>query len=104
MRNGIVDMQNVELINLRHFRHARGQRQVIRRIFKQGVLRDCYLVKKNVRMVRAQADGLLVGNKVDLVSAGSKLNSQLRANHAAATVSWVACDSDFHAYLAFGPW
>src|SRR5262249_36882810 len=98
----IVDMQNVELIDFRHFRHPRGQRQVIRRILKQGVLRDRYLVKENVRMVCAQADGLLVGNKVDLVPASGKLNSKLRADDAAATVSWVACDSDFHAYLAFG--
>ena len=98
MGNRVMDMQDVEVVYLRHLSHAGGQRQVIRRIFKQGVQRDGDLMKQDARVVGIQPDGLLVGDEMDLMPAVGKLNSQLRADHATATVSWITGDSDFQKF------
>ncbi len=48
MRNGVVHVQQIEIVNLRHLGHARRQRQIVGRIFEQRILRHFDLVKVNV--------------------------------------------------------
>jgi hypothetical protein len=50
---------------------------------------------KNLRMLRIEPDRRLIGDEMDFVASGSELNSQLCADHATATVSWITGDSYF---------
>src|SRR5262249_23806994 len=96
-----MNMQDVQVVNLRYLRHARGQREIVRRILEQRILRYSNFVEKNLGVAGVQSDGLLVSDEMDFMPAGSQLNAQLRSHHSAATVGWVACNPDFHAVLAF---
>jgi PBP1b-binding outer membrane lipoprotein LpoB len=53
-------------------------------------------MKHDVRMTAIQAERLLVGNKMHLMSTGSKFNAQLSTHHAAATVGWITRNANFH--------
>ena len=98
MRNGVMHVQDVEVIDLRHLRHARGQRQIVRRIFEQRILRNRNFMKQDVRMIAIQPDGLLVGNKMHLMSPGSKFNAQLRPDHPAASAGRIISNANFHTF------
>jgi hypothetical protein len=71
MRNGIVYVQHVQTVGFAHFRHARRQRQAIRRILEQRVGGDFHFVIVNPRRARIQPDGIGVADEMHLVSAGS---------------------------------
>ncbi len=96
MGNGIVDVQQIEIVDFRHLGHARGQRQVIRRIVKQRIMRDLYLVIENVGLRSLQPERLRIGDEMNFVSALRQLNSQFRCNHTAATVGGITGNTDFH--------
>ena len=69
MRDGVVDVQQVEVVALRHLGHARRQRQAVRRVLEQRVVGDLDLVIVDARRVRIQPDRVGVGDEVDLVAA-----------------------------------
>ena len=50
MRNGIVHVQQIEVVKLGHLRHPRRQRQIVRRIFEQRITGDFHFVIVNVGM------------------------------------------------------
>ena len=69
MRNGVVDMQQIERVELRDLRHARGQRQIVGRVLEERVVVDIDLVEVDVGLASAQAKRQRGGDEVDLVSA-----------------------------------
>ncbi len=97
MRNRIVHVQKIESVKLRHFRHARGQRQIVRRIVEQRITGDVHFVIVNVGMQFGQPDGLGVGNEMDFVPALRQFQTQFGGHHAAAAVGGIAGDPDLHA-------
>src|SRR5580700_9353887 len=93
---GVVHVLKVESIELRDFRHARGQRQIVRRIFEQGISRNIHLVIVNIGMKFSQADRLGIRNEMDLVSTLGQFNPELSGNDSATSVGWIAGDSNLH--------
>ncbi len=69
MRDRIVDVKQVEIIQLRNFGHARGQRQVVGRVIEKRITRDLDLVIVNVWFRSTEPDGLGVGNEMNVVPA-----------------------------------
>src|SRR5581483_1032920 len=95
MRDGVMHVQQVEPVNLRHLGHARGQRQIVGRVVEQRIVRDLDLVKEDVRL-RLQPEWLRVGDEVHLMTALRKFDPQLGGHHPAAAVSGIARDPDLH--------
>ncbi len=58
VRNRIVHVQQVELVKLGDFGHPRGQRQIVRRIFKQWIAGDLDLVVVNIGFGSSQSNRL----------------------------------------------
>jgi hypothetical protein len=56
-------------------------------------------VKENLRLLRVQPDGLLVGDEMHFVAARRKLNPKLGPDHATAAVCGITGDSYFHYYF-----
>ena len=52
VRYRIVHVQQVEIVELGDFSHARGQRQIVRRIVEQRITGDFYFVIVDVRVRR----------------------------------------------------
>ena len=75
---------------------ARRQRQVVRRIFEQGIPRDLYFVKTDIGLRGDQADGLRIRDEMDLVSTLGKFEAELSGDNAAAAVGRITGDSDLH--------
>ncbi len=99
MRNRVVHVQQVEIVVFGHFRHARCQRQAIRRILKQRIVGHLYFVIVDAGRAWVQPDRIGVGDEMDVVAAGGQFQAQLRGDDAAAAVSGIAGNSDSHALL-----
>ena len=91
-----MHVQQVEIVKFGDFRHARGQRQIVRRIFEQRIAGDFHFVIVNVGMGAAQPNGLGIRNEMNFVIAFRQLQPQLGRDDAAAAVSRIAGDADFH--------
>ncbi len=94
--NRVVDVEQVQVVIGCDFGHARGQGQVVRRVFKQGIVRDRDFVEGDVLLAAAQAEGLRVGDEVDLVTGGRQLDAEFGSDDAAAAVRGIAGNSDLH--------
>ena len=91
-----MHVQQVELVDLGDFRHARGQRQVVWRVLEQRIARDFHLVIVDVLLRLGQTDGLRVRDEVHLVTALGQLETEFGRDHAAAAVRGITGDSDLH--------
>ncbi len=69
MRDGVVYVQQIQVLPLGHLRHARGQRQTVRRILKQRIGGDFHFVVVHARRPRVQAYGVGVADEVYVVTA-----------------------------------
>src|ERR1022692_4857304 len=96
MRNRVVHVQHVQLVALRHFRHPPGQRQAVRRVLKERIVRDLHLVIVDARGIRVQTDRIRISDEMDLVPARGQFHSQFGGDNPAAAVSWIASDADVH--------
>jgi len=94
-----MNMQQIEFIKFRDFRHAGGERQIVGRVIKERVTGDLDLVIVDVRLRLRKPNGLSVGNEMDIVPAMGQLQAQFRGHHAAASVSGIAGDPDLHRSL-----
>ena len=103
MRNRVVDVQQVQLVVFRHFRHARGQRQAVRRILKQRISGNFHFVIVDARRAGIQPDGIGVGDEMHFVAAGGQLQAQFRGDNAAAAVSRITGDPDFMSLFPISP-
>ncbi len=103
VRNRVMHVQQVERVALGHFRHARRQRQAVRRILEQRVIRDFDLVIVDARRPRIEPDGIGVGDEVNIVPAVGQLETQLSSDNAAAAIGGITGDADLHFIsVAFG--
>ena len=91
-----MHVQQVQVVALRHFRHARRQRQAVRRVLKQRIVGDLHFVIVDARRIRIQADRIRIRNEMDLVPARGQFHSQLGGDNPAAAVGWIASDADVH--------
>ena len=100
VRNRVVHVQQVEIVQLGDFSHARGQRQIVRRIIEQRIARHFDFVIVNVGFLAAQPDGLGIGDEMNLVAALGQFESEFRGHHAAAAVGGITGDPNLHSAVA----
>ena len=96
MRNRVVDVQQVQLVVGRDLSHAGGEGQVVGRVFEEGIIRDGDFVEGDVLLAAAEAEGLRIGDEVDLMAGRRQLDTELGGDNAAAAVGGIAGDSDLH--------
>ena len=96
VRNGVVHVQQIELVIFSHLRHACGQREIIRRVFEEGVIGDRHLVIENAFFPPGEPKRLRIRNEVHLVAASRELNTQFGRNHPTAAISRITRNADFH--------
>ena len=89
-------VQQVEIVQLRDLGHARGQRQIVRRIVEQRVPRHFDFVIMNIGFGSPEPDGLGVGNEMDLVAALGQFETKFGGHDAAAAVCGVTSDPNLH--------
>ena len=70
VRDGVVDVEQVELVELGDLSHARGQGQVVGGKLEERIIGDGDLVIEDAVVAAVEAKGLRVGDEVDLVAEG----------------------------------
>ncbi len=96
VRDCIVNVQQVQRNLFRYLNHLRRQRQCVRRMVKQRIRSDLYLVKVDPLVRGAQSNGHRIANEMDLVPTSGQLNPQLGSHHSRAAIRWIARDPNFH--------
>ncbi len=96
MRDGVMHVQQVKIVNFRNLRHARGQRQIVRRIFEQRIARHFHFVIVNVGLRLGQPDRLRVRDEMHLMAALRQFQAQFGRHYTAAAVRGVTGYPDFH--------
>ena len=98
MRNGVVHVQQIERVSIRHVHHARSERQAIRRVLEQRVTGNFHFVIVDAGDAGVQAYGVGVGDEVDFVAARGQLHAELGGDDAAAAIRGIAGDADVHVF------
>ena len=83
MGDGVVDVQQVELLLSGDLHHFRGEDQLIGRVVEEGVLRNADLVVVDVGPETAEAHRLVVSDEVYLVALGGEGLAELRGHDTA---------------------
>ncbi len=96
VRNRVVHVLQVKIVQLGNLSHARGQRQIVRRIIEQRIPRHFDFVIVNVGFLAAQPDGLGIGDEMNLVAALGQFETEFGGHHAAAAVGGITGDPDLH--------
>ena len=96
VRNGVVHVQEIERVELGDLGHARGKGEVVGRVLEERIVRDRDLVIVDVVLAAVEAEGLRVGDEVDLVAARGEFDAELGGDDAAAAVGGIAGDADLH--------
>ncbi len=96
VRDGVMHVQQIEIVSVRHIHHARRQRQTIRRILEQRIVGNFHFVIVDARDAGVEPNRIRIGDEVDFVAAVGKLESEFRRDDAAAAVSGVTRDSNVH--------
>jgi hypothetical protein len=96
MRNGVMNMEQVQVFPESYLRHLGSQRQGIRRIIEKGIVEYLNLVKINVldkirKTVRESG-----GYEMDFVAAAGKVFAQLRRHRSTPSIGRITGDSDIH--------
>ncbi len=94
MRDGVVDVQEVERVPLGDLGHAGGEGEVVGRVLEEGVVEELDLVEVDVVLAAGEAEGRGRGDEVDLVAARGELDAELGGDDAGAAVGGVAGDAD----------
>ena len=96
MRDGVVDVENVERFGFEDFQHFGGERERVGRVVEERVGGDLDLVEMDVRVVGVHADRRGVGDEVDVVAAGGEFLAEFGGDDAGAAVGGIAGDADAH--------
>ena len=96
VRNGVVNVQEIERVELGDLGHARGEGEIVGRVFEERIVGDGDFVIVDVFFAAVEAEGLRVGDEVNFVAAGSELDAELGGDDAGAAVGGIAGDADLH--------
>jgi hypothetical protein len=82
VRNGVVDVKQVKAVELGHFRHARGEGQIVGWKLEERIAGDRHLVIKDPLVAAGQAEGLRVRDEVDFVAQRSQFDAKFGGHYA----------------------
>ena len=94
MRDGVMDVEDVEPVVARHLGHLDRQRQRVVGVLEEPVVVDHNGVEEDPRRAPWQAERPLVADEVRLVAPAGQLLPQGRGEDAAAADGRVARDAD----------
>ena len=94
--NGVVNVQQVELVGLGDVGHARGEGEAVGRVLEERIVGNFNLVVVDARNGWVEADRVRVGDEVDFVAASGELEAQLGSDDPATAVGGIAGDADSH--------
>ena len=96
VRDGVVNVEEIERVELGDLGHAGGEGEVVGRMLEEGIVRDGDFVEVDVGFAAGEAEGLRVGDEVDLVAAGGEFDAEFGGDDAAAAVGGITGDADLH--------
>ena len=94
--NGVMHVEQVERVVFGHFGHARGESEIVRRELEERIAGDGNLVVKDAVVAAVEAEGLRIGDEMNLVAEVRELDAELGSNHARAAVGGIAGNPDAH--------
>jgi hypothetical protein len=95
MRDGIMNMEQVELFMSDNTHHFARKSKFVRGVLEERVRPRVDLVIKQVFIQKVEPAGLGIGNEMDLVTLLCQRFAEFGRNHATATKSRVTYYSDF---------
>jgi len=101
MRDGVVDMQQVQRFGFEDFKHFGGECQGVRWVVEERVGSHLDFVEENMGIVQVHADRWGVTDEMDIVTASGKLLAEFGGDDAGAAVSGVAGDAYAHGFQVF---
>ncbi len=96
VRDGVVDVEEIERVELGDFGHAGGEGEVVGWVLEERVVGDGDFVVIDVGFAAGEAEGLGVGDEVDLVAAGGEFDAEFGGDDSAAAVGGITGDADLH--------
>jgi hypothetical protein len=98
VRDGVVDVEDVERVKLGDLGHAGGQGEIVGGVLEERVVVDLDLVKVDVGLAAGEAEGLRGGDEVDLMAARGELDAQFGGHDAGAAVGGITGDANLHTF------
>ena len=96
MRNGVVDVQQVERCGFENFEHFSGERQRVRRMVKERIGDHLHFVETDAWIVGIHADRRSVADEMNFMATRGELHAELGGHDARAAVRGIASDTDAH--------
>ena len=96
MRDGVMHMQQIEILVFSYGRHLRRQRQRVRLMLEQRIRHHLDFMKTHALIQFSQPRRQSRGDEMHGVPALGKFFPELRAHNAAATIGRIDCDADIH--------
>ena len=67
-------------------------------MFEERIVGDCDFVEKDVGLATGEAEGLRIGDEVDLVAAFGEFDAKFGGDDSAASVGGVTRDANLHKF------
>ena len=96
MGDGIVNVEEVELVVVDHVHHGAGKSGLIWGVIKERIGRDPHFVVEDVGVEFIEPDWLLIGDEVYLVAFVGQCFSQFCRQYAASAKGWITDNSYTH--------
>src|SRR5262245_23168504 len=96
MGDGVVNVQQIQILIRSHLCHLGRQSQSIRRMLKERIVEHLHFMEMNQLTRNVQLDGYGVADEMDLVAEGSQFLAHLCRHHSTSAIGWITGDSDFH--------
>jgi hypothetical protein len=96
MWNGIMHVEQVQVLKPDYIYHLAGQSRLIGLILKEGVVQSRYLMVKDILVKTLQTYRLAIGDEVYLMALTCQCHTQLCGDYTAAAIRGVANYTYFH--------
>src|SRR5664279_4956622 len=99
MRNGIMNMQQIQLVIDNHIDHRAGQRSLVRLIIEKRIRRYTHFMIEYICVVFSEPHRLLVSNEMYLVAFICECFSKFRGKNATSSEGRITNNSNPHVLI-----